>query len=150
MKKTISAIAISLALGLSAARANEGTPVNAWISSSFQKDFSNAKNVSWQNKGSYSIANFTWNNQVLFAYYLENGHLNTVVRNMLSENLPIVLLADIKNNYAGYWITDLYESVTNGHTSYTLTLENADQRLQLKSNAAGEWNVMKTINKNIL
>jgi hypothetical protein len=147
MKKTMITMGISLVLGLGIAFAYEGTPLTPEISNSFQKEFSNAKNVNWQNKDSYSIASFTWNNQVLFAYYLANGRLNTVMHNIPSDNLPIMLLAQIKDNYAGYWITDLHESVTNGHSSYFITMENADKKLMMKSTSFNEWDLLKKVNK---
>src|SRR5580704_12119180 len=147
MKKTMFTMAISLVLGFGTAWAYEGTPLTPEISNSFQKEFSNAKNVNWQNKDSYSVASFTWNNQVLYAYYLTNGRLDAVTHNILSDNLPIMLFAQIKNNYSGYWITDLHESVSNGHSSYFITLENGDKKLMMKSNSFNEWDLIKTISK---
>lgn len=147
MKKTMFTMAIALVLGLGTAFAHEGAPLTPEISNSFQKEFTDAKNVNWQNRDSYSIASFTWNNQILFAYYMANGRLNTVMHNIISDNLPIMLLAQLKNNYAGYWITDLHESVTNGHSSYFITLENADKKLMMKSSSYNEWDIIKIANK---
>jgi hypothetical protein len=148
MKKTIIAAALSLVLGFSAAFANEGTPLSAEISSSFNKEFTNAQNVNWQNKEQQSIASFTWNNQILHAYYSEDGQLNLLMHNIVSDNLPVMLLGQLKNNYNGYWISDLYEAVTNGHSSYYATIENADQKMALKSESSKTWDVVKTIDKN--
>jgi hypothetical protein len=148
MKKTIIATALFFALGFSAAFANEGTPLSPEISNSFNKEFINAKNVNWQNKNAQSIASFSWNNQFLFAYYSQDGQLNLLMHNILSDNLPVMLLAKLKNNYNGYWISGLYEAVENDNSSYYVTLENTDQQIMLKSESAKEWNVVQSINKN--
>ena len=148
MKKTIITAVLFIATAFSAAFANEGTPLSAEIATSFNKEFTNAQNVNWINKDAQSIASFTWNNQILHAYYSQDGQLNLVMHNILSDNLPVMLLGELKNNYTGYWISDLYEAVTNGHSSYYATIENADQKMTLKSEAAKSWDVVKTIDKN--
>jgi hypothetical protein len=148
MKQTIITAAIFIATAFSAAFANEGTPLSAEISNSFNKEFTNAQNVNWINKDAQSIASFTWNNQILHAYYSQDGQLNLVMHNISSDNLPVMLLGELKNNYNGYWISDLYEAVTNGHSSFYATIENADQKITLKSEAVKSWNVEKTIDKN--
>jgi hypothetical protein len=146
MKKTCIAILLILVTGLTAARANDDNGLSREISTAFNKEFGNAKNISWEQKDNYAIASFTFNNQVLHAYYEQNGELNTVVHNILSDQLPVLLLAQLKN-YEGYWISDLYESVTNRHSSYYVVLENADQKLTLKSVSASGWDIVKSINK---
>jgi hypothetical protein len=147
MKQTIITIAFFLAFGLTTAFANDGTPLSPKISNAFNKEFANAQNINWQKKDAYIIANFTLNNQVLYAYYLQNGQLDIIVHNILSDNLPVLLLAQLKNNYTGYWISELYEAVNNGHSSYYITLENADQKIMLKSEFAKEWDITKIISK---
>ena len=148
MKKLIITSAFFIATAFSAVFANEGTPLTAEISTSFNKEFTNAQNVNWINKDAESIASFTWNNQILHAYFSQDGQLNVVMHNVVSDNLPVMLLGQLKNNYNGYWISDLYEAVQNGHSSYYATVENADQKMILKSDAAKSWDVVKTVDKN--
>jgi hypothetical protein len=149
MKKTIIiTTTLFLALGFTAVRANNDNGLSPQISNSFNKVFANASDVNWQKKDTYTIASFTLNNQVLHAYYSPKGKLDSVVHNILSDNLPVLLLAQLKN-YNGYWISELYESVTNGHSSYYATLENADQKIMLKSALSKNWDVIKSIDKNV-
>ena len=70
-----------------------------------------------------------------------------VVRNILSDKLPSRLLNSVKKNYKDYWITELYKEVSNGKTSYHITLENADQRVKLIANAPTTWVVKRTVLK---
>ena len=67
-----------------------------------------------------------------------------IVRNILSTQLPAALLADIKKDYKDYWITDLSEEGKGKHPDYLLTLENADQIVQLRSGDSESWEVVST------
>ena len=65
-------------------------------------------------------------------------------RNILSTELPVALQTGIKNEYAGYWITELVKEGEEKHVKYMLTLENADQILHLKAGKGGEWELVST------
>ena len=149
MKKTILATAVILMVGLTGAFANNGEEVNQKVAASFSKDFETAKNVQWQRQKDYEKATFSLNNQVLFAYYNENGELLAVIRNILSENLPISLYSDIRKNYSEFWISDLFEMASEDQTTYYISLEKSDETLILKSVDHNQWVVYKKIKKNI-
>ncbi len=150
MKKTILATALILMVGLTGAFANNGEEINQKVAASFSKDFETAKNVQWQRQKDYEKATFSLNNQVLFAYYNENGELLAVIRNILSENLPISLYADIRKNYSEFWISDLFEMASEDQTSYYISLEKSDETLILKSVDLNQWVVYKKIKRNII
>ena len=150
MKKTILATAVILMVGLTGAFANKGEEVNQKVAASFSKDFETAKNVQWQRQKDFEKATFSLNNQVLFAYYNENGELLAVIRNILSDNLPISLYADIRKNYNEFWISDLFEMASEDQTTYYISLEKTDETLILKSVDHNQWVVYKKIKKNII
>ncbi|HVU84139.1 MAG TPA: hypothetical protein VHC50_04815, partial [Puia sp.] len=58
---------------------------------------------------------------------------------ILTTELPSYLRNDIKKNYSGYWVTELFKASTNEGTSYFIRLENADGSLVLNSENEGEW-----------
>jgi len=87
----------------------------------------------------YTKVTFKLNNLVLFAYYAENGDLLAIVRNILSTQLPIQLLMDLKQKYSNSWITDLFEMNVNGQTTYYATLENGDTGTTLRSSNTSNW-----------
>jgi hypothetical protein len=64
--------------------------------------------------------------------------------NILSSQLPPALLADIKKDYKDYWITALSEEGKGKRPDYFLTLENADQIVQLRSSDAENWVITST------
>jgi hypothetical protein len=150
MRKMILAIAVTLTLGMTSAFANGGDEVNKQIAESFNRDFVTAKNVSWESQKDFVKATFNLNNQVLFAYYKENGELLAVVRNMLSDRLPIFLLTDLKKHYSNYWVSDLFEMASQDQTSYYISLESSDETLVLRADGYNGWSVYKRSRKEVM
>ena len=142
MNKSILSIAIILLMGTSVFATNlNNEEINQLAVQSFHKEFVSATNVKWEQKGDYVKATFTLNSQVLFAYYNSEGNLTAVVRNIVSDQLPISLLTSLKNEYTGYWISDLFEMASNDQTTYYITVENADKKIVLRSNGVDSWSV---------
>jgi hypothetical protein len=110
---------------------------------SFNSSFNTATSVNWQQEKEFVKATFTLNNQVMCAFYDNEGNLLAITRNILSDQLPINLLTDLRKNYNNLWITDLFELAADGQTSYYITLENADEILVLKSSDFSSWHVYK-------
>ena len=141
MNKLFLSIATMLMMGVSAFAANNDEVINQQVLRTFKKDFATASNIKWEQKDTYTRATFSLNGQVLFAYYNTNGDLQAVVRNIVSDQLPITLLSDLKKDYSEYWITDLFEIASDDQTNYYITLENSEKKIVLKSQGTNFWNV---------
>ena len=76
-----------------------------------------------------------------------DGDLMAVTRNILSNQLPVNRLVYLSKHFKDYWISDLFEMNSNGETSYYITLENADNRMVLRSVGNGEWELYKKESK---
>lgn len=148
MKKTILALAMLVTTGLTSAFANKSGEINQRAIASFGKDFVSAKNASWQQSSDYAKVTFSLNNHVLFAYYNQQGELLAVIRNVLTDQLPIQLLTEMKKRFSNYWVTELFEVATEDQTNYFVTLENSDEKIVLKSVGFDEWVVYQKENKN--
>jgi hypothetical protein len=148
MKKIITSAAfvVFFAINSCFAAKTDGTFDN--IQTSFKKEFKNAEVIKWEKFRVYSKATFSLNNKVMFAYYSNDGQLLAVSRNLLSSELPIGLMLDLKTSYAGYWITDLCEIRSNEGSTYRVRLENADHSLILKSDNMNFWETEQRKNKN--
>ena len=149
MKQVILSIATVLMMGASAFAGNNNDNVNQQAKQSFQKDFSTARNISYEQKTDYVKVTFSINDQVLFAYYNNNGQLQAVVRNIVSDQLPISLLTDLKKSYSDYWISDLFEVASDDQTSYYITLESKDKTVVLKSEGTSSWSVFSKTKKDV-
>jgi hypothetical protein len=135
-------------IGISAF-ASKNDEVNQLAVNNFNREFVSARNIVWEQKQDYLKVTFTLNEQVLFAYYNNNGDLQAIVRNIVSSQLPINLLTDVKKDYSGFWISDLFEIASDDQTTYYVTLENADKKIVLRSNGADSWDVYAKTKKNM-
>lgn len=143
MKKQILTLALMLTLGLSSVFANNEEGISSKATASFKKEFTQAKEVKWETGKEFVKATFQMNDQVMFAYYTPAGELLAVTRNIVSNQLPFSLVADLKNSYKGTWITDLFEVAANGETTYYVTLESSDATVVLKSEGVAGWEQYK-------
>lgn len=143
MNKFLLSIATVLMMGLSAFAANKNDDgvVNQHAVRAFKNDFATASNIVWEQKDNFTKATFSLNGQILFAYYNNNGELTAVVRNIVSDQLPISLLASLKRDYTDCWITDLFEVASDDQTNYYVTLETSEKKIVLKSQAGSSWEV---------
>lgn len=143
MKKMMLVWALLLTVGITSSFANPTENVSQQVVNAFKKDFAGALDVSWDNGKQFARATFKMNDQVMYAYYSKEGELVAVTRNIISAQLPINLLADLKKTYGEYWITDLFEMAANNSTSYYVTLQNGDRSVVLKSSGSIGWEVFK-------
>ncbi|MBS1934544.1 MAG: hypothetical protein JST96_11135 [Bacteroidetes bacterium] len=141
MKKRILICAMLLVATISFSFAKTTDGINGKVTTSFKKDFANAHDTRWENGSEFIKATFSLNGETVNAYYTQDGDLMAVTRNILSDKLPITQLLNLKKNYAAYWISDLFEMYSNGETAYYLTIENADQKIVLKSDSSNGWSV---------
>jgi hypothetical protein len=143
MKKSIIMSALSLVLLISSAFANNFDGVSDKALQAFKKEFSTASDVNWQITKHYVKATFSLNSQVLFAYYSPEGERLAVMRNITSAQLPLTLFTSLKKSHADYWISDLFEVTSENEVAYYVTLENADQKITLRSWSSSGWEVYK-------
>ena len=143
MKKSILILAMLLTTIVGSSFANRTDDNKNRAAASFKEDFASAKEVTWETSKELVKATFKLNEQIMFAYYTESGELMAVVRNMVSGQLPINLLTNLKKNYEGYWITDLFEVSASNESSYYVTMESADNVIVLKSSGLNKWEVFQ-------
>jgi hypothetical protein len=139
-KKIVLAAALLLTVGVTSSFATPVDGGNDAVTISFRKDFKKAEVIQKEVGKNFTKITFRLNNMVMFAFYNEDGTLLAITRNIQSNQLPLQLLMDLKQNYANYWICDLFEYSGDGNTTYYVTLENADSRVILRSNST-DWEV---------
>ena len=145
MKRLVLTLTIALSL-ISLSSFATDTKVNPAALKSFNNSFKNATEVNWTVGNDFYKASFTLSGQYVSAYYNAEGKMLALTRNISSTQLPIALQANMKKNYEGFWITDLFEMTNEDGTSYYVTLENADTSVILKSNNQ-DWEKFKKQSK---
>ena len=147
MKKIMFPAVFAAMLVTNSLFAAEVPDVNAKALTAFNNQFANATDVEWSADIDFYKATFLYNSNYITAYYNTEGDFVASIRNITSSNLPLMLQTKLKNNYSDYWITNLYELTKNESTSYYITLENADQKIVLKSAGDSGWAVHKKSSK---
>ena len=149
MKKRIFALATLLTLICSATfAATTNDYVNQKVLAAFTAQFASAKTVSWNKTNTYLKATFTMNDQSMFAYFLESGELVGISRNIKTNQLPINLETSLNDYKVKGWIIELFEFASESNTNYFATIENANEKLLIKSLGDNSWIVYKKIKKN--
>jgi hypothetical protein len=118
--------------------AGKNTGISERIKASFQEEFAKAEDVRWKDCDQYVKASFKLEDQELSAYFNPEGDLLAITRNIISDQLPIHLLTVLRKEYAGCWITDLFELYVNDETIYYVTIQDENREKVLKS-SGGDW-----------
>jgi len=137
MKKILFVFGLVLSMGVCSAYPSE--KVSPKVLAAFKTEFSNAQDVKWETGNNYFRAEFTMNEQRVFAYYSVEGDLVSIARYISSIQLPINLFSNLKNDYSKYWISDLFEVSNSEGLHYYVTLETADTKLMMHSSNGGSW-----------
>jgi hypothetical protein len=144
------AVTMALLMTVTASFAFSGTKgsndINNGIRTSFKKDFQNGQILTTEAYKRFTKLTFKLDGQILSAFYSESGDLLAVTHNILSSQLPINLMLSLKNDYNGYWITELFEFTGDSDNCYYVSLENADSKVTLRSNG-NEWEIYSTVKK---
>jgi hypothetical protein len=128
MKKII--LTLSIALCFHSAFALDPGSISLSVQSSHSKSLSYKTN---------SIGNSVYN-----AYYNANGDMVTAFRHILSTDLPMTLSFSLKKISNDMWVTDVVEVLNeNKSTSYFVNLENANEKITLKSKNGKKWKIQK-------
>lgn len=119
-------------------KANEEAVSPAAIKT-FNRTFAGAREVAWSLDNNLYKVSFQVSGQYATAFYDSNGDLVVITRNISPLQLPVVLLASIKQDYSQQWISELIEVTDDAGTYYYITLEDGSQKNILKSDGATRW-----------
>lgn len=146
MKKQTLLLTLIVALFIGTTSASNKSDIPSPVLSAFNQEYVNASAISWVEGANWFKASFTVNGEYLTAYYNTLGETIGVSRNITTSQLPVSLLKEVKENYAGYWVSDLFELALNEDNTYYITLENADETIVLEGHE-GYWSYYKKTKK---
>ncbi len=146
MKKIIltlmTAFVLTITVGYAAKK--DGN-VPQYVESAFNSNFNLAKNIQWQKMDNYYEVIFNQHGRTLFAFYSEDADFMGIANYILSDRLPQTLKSDLKTKYGNYWISDLFTYSINDKPGFVVTLENADQKIMLKSDNGKTWHLYRSL-----
>jgi hypothetical protein len=114
---------------------------------SFNRSFAGARDVAWTLDNDLYKVTFQVAGQYAHAFYDGNGEMVVITRNISPLQLPMVLLAAVKQEYGQQWISELIEVTDNGGTHYYITLEDGNQKSILKSEGLSRWMKYQKVDK---
>jgi hypothetical protein len=141
------ALILTVTTSITFAADNHNNDAIRLVNASFKQHFKTAQILNTEVSGKYTKVTFKLNDNIMTAFYADNGNLLAVVHNMLSTQLPADLQTDLKNNYGDYWITELFELKGEDHINhqsvncYYISLENANGKVILRSVDDSNWEV---------
>jgi hypothetical protein len=144
MKKIILAALVTLgSLNLFAA----GPGVDEKVLEAFNKTFKNATNVSWTTLDQAYQVRFEQNQITSKITYDMNGIIIRTLRYYGEEQLPILVLTNVKNRFTDKKIYGVVEESSQSGTYYHITLEGPKNWLDVKADAYGTVTVEKKFRK---
>jgi hypothetical protein len=143
MKKKILLLSIVLVSLTAFSFAADAPSISKNVLSSFNKQFTGARDIKWESQVNFIKAEFTIDEMTLYAYFNRNGELLAVTRFISPNQLPLEILTSLRKANKSFWISDLFEIRTEDGTAYYATLENADTIITLKSEGISGWQLFQ-------
>ena len=113
----------------------------------FQKEFKGAENVKWSHDKDFITASFVLGNSGVIAYFDDSGELAGTARNILFNQLPLLVIKELNGSYPSASIYNITEYNTNSETFYTMTAETLTRQFKLKVFSNGDISVENKIKK---
>ena len=130
----------------SSAFANEND-VSPAVLSSFQKEFSFAKDVKWVVDEKFSVAYFYLADIRIEAIFSNDGEFLGTERNLLYNQLPLAVINSINNRFGAIGVYDIFEHNSEFGTVYRLTIEYANKIVKVQATPSGDLSILKKTRK---
>jgi hypothetical protein len=151
MKKFFVVLLTVISVYTQAATPLTGDKVSPQIQSSLEKEFNGAQYIVWKalKKDGIFQARFLYNNEVLNAFFDQEGNLLATGRLIAQAALPLMISKNLSNKYQDYEFRDATEYTKDGETTYLVTLENTKTKLVLQAYSNGSLYIFKKEKKNL-
>ena len=108
---------------------------------SFNMSFKNASNSEWTVLGEIYRVKFIYENQLVYAFYDEQGERICVGRIISLQQLPPTLKTGFKKYESDYNVAEVFEISNDDVVSYYITITNNGNKIILKSRGIFNWSV---------
>jgi hypothetical protein len=122
-------------------------PITGKVLESFRTEFADAKNVQWKSLDDAGLyqATFNYRNTELSAFYNSDGEMVATARYISKENLPIMVSKEIAERYPEHIIKNVIEHISNGYTTYHVTLHGVKSSMIVTATPSGSISVFKKV-----
>jgi hypothetical protein len=137
MKRIFVSLSLVLTAGLATVFANDETNASEKLKEAFRKEFARAEIVKWSDVGEYHVATFVFGGRSAEAYFNTDCELLGSIRELLSYELPLVVIRSLDNRFAGADIIQTREITNTEGTFYRVLLETQQRKYLIKVSANG-------------
>jgi hypothetical protein len=140
MKKFIITFAAALTLFTTTAFAGTKDGGNPALAT-FENEFKGALDVRWTEGKDLISASFVLGNTRVVAYFDYSGELLGTARNILFNQLPLVVITEINKHYASSPVYNIVEYSTDSETFYSMNADLPTKELKLRVSSSGDITV---------
>ena len=120
---------------------------NQKVLDAFNKTFSNVKEVAWtENDHSFEVR-FKQNEILSKVTYDQEGTILKTLRYYYEQDLPLLILSEVKTKFANKKIFGVTEESSEKGTYYYIVLEDEKHWINITVNSLGNIKVEKKLNK---
>jgi hypothetical protein len=113
--------------------------------STFQNVFKGALDVKWVEGKDIITASFVLGNTRAIAYFNNSGELLGTARNILFNQLPLVVVTEINKYYGSASVYDITEYTSGSETFYSMRADLSNKQLKLRASSTGDITVESKI-----
>jgi hypothetical protein len=99
----------------------------------FNKTFKEASHIEWAEFGELSRVKFYYNNEVLYAFYNEEGGQVCMGRTITMHQLPLQLQLKFTKDFIDYTVLDVFEIWNDYGVSYYISSKSNNKKIILRS-----------------
>lgn len=143
MKKIILALAVIISLTSTAVAAGKNS-ISESVLRSFNKEFSTATNVNWEEVGyGLSHATFVYNNIAVEAFFTGDGVLLATGRAIDKNSLPLLLSRNINRRFPDANIVNVVEFTYENELQYLITVDGQKSKQTLRVYSNGDFDIFR-------
>lgn len=148
MKKIFVSLSLLLAVAGSTAFANVIIiDPNPGVAEVFKKEFAGAENVTWSRQDDYQKATFVLAGHRVIAYFNEENEFAGCIRDILYDQLPLIVTKAIDKKFPGAEMLDVREITNNDGTSYLLRADWNNKKYKVKITSDGNITDVEKLKK---
>jgi hypothetical protein len=145
MKKIF--VSLSILLTAATAFAHTTTLPDPGVEEVFKKEFAGAQHVTWSQQDDYQKATFILGGYRVVAYFNEENEFAGCIRNILYDQLPLIVTKTVDKKYPGADLLEISE-ITNGDgTAYLLRVQTNNKKLKVKITSDGNITEIEKLKK---
>ena len=147
MKKIFVSLTLLLTAAASTAFANIVTDPDPGVEEVFKKEFAGAENVTWSQQENYQKATFILGGHRVVAYFNEENEFAGCIRNILYDQLPLIVTKTFDKKFPGADIEEIREITNSDGTSYLIRVDVNNKKLKVKITSDGNITEIEKLKK---